>query len=73
MRYPISKTTEPKFHDVQIKTLSQIFDRSNRFRAILTQLTSNIFTSTVGLFCQNKTWDNGMLSTRYGTTGPKLF
>ncbi len=32
---------------IQIKALSQIYDRSNRFQAISTQLTSNLFTSTV--------------------------
>ncbi len=48
MRYLISNTTESKFRDVQIKTLSQICDGSNRFQAISTQLTSNLFTSTVG-------------------------
>ena len=53
MRYPISNTTESKFHDVQIKTLSQICDRSNRFLAISFQLTSNLFTSTVSIAVRN--------------------
>ncbi len=47
MRHIIYNTTESKFYDVQIKTLSQIYDKSNRFQAISTQLTSNLFTSTV--------------------------
>ena len=49
MRHLIYNTTESKFHDVQIKTLSQICDRSNRFQAISTQLTSNLSTSTVAI------------------------
>ncbi len=47
MRHLIYNTTESKFRDVQIKTLSQICDISSRFQAISTQLTSNLFTSTV--------------------------
>ena len=35
------------FHDVRIKALGQICDISNRLQAILVQLTSNLFTSTV--------------------------
>ena len=42
-----TKDLSSKFHDVRIKALGQICDISNTFQAILAQLTSNLFTSTV--------------------------
>ncbi len=52
--HDIAIPTKLKSHDVQIKAFSQIYDRSNRLQDISTQLTSNLFTSTVVSRCSGQ-------------------